>query len=275
MWIGQARAVISLSMALMLGACVTIAVPPPAQQPDFITSPSGVQTPRAAAQTFVSVVNAVEPVAEAICRQRSSGQNCNLQIVVDDRPGQAPNAFQTVDRAGRPIVGFTLALIADARNADEIAFVMGHEAAHHILGHIPKREQSALSSAILAGVIAQAGGATPEDIRAAQNLGAEIGSRTYSRDFELEADVLGAEIALRAGYNPMRGVEFFNRLPDPGDQFLGSHPPNAQRQAVVRATVAQLTGSKIFGRMETTRVSGSIRCGYPQNAAASRCVLHR
>ncbi len=244
MWVRRTKAVIHLSASLLalflVAGCVTLAPPPVLPVPQAAIN--GVQTPRAAAQTFVAVVNAVEPIAEAICRQRSSAQNCNLQIVVDDRPDQPPNAFQTVDRAGRPIVGFTLALIADARNADEIAFVMGHEAAHHILGHIPKREQSALSSAILAGVIAQAGGATPADIRAAQNLGAEIGSRTYSKNFELEADMLGAEIALRAGYDPLRGIEFFNRLPDPGDQFLGSHPPNAQRQAVVRATVARLGG---------------------------------
>ncbi|MES2667358.1 MAG: M48 family metallopeptidase [Pseudomonadota bacterium] len=229
---------------ILLAGCMTLAPPPVLQPaPDGLIPPNGGQTPRGAAQTFVGVVGAVEPVAETMCRQLSSGQSCNLQIVVDDRPDQPPNAFQTVDRLGRPIVGFTLALIADAQNADEIAFVMGHEAAHHILGHIPKREQSALNSAILAGVLAQAGGATPETIRAAQDLGAEIGSRTYSKDFELEADGLGAEIALIAGFDPVRGAQFFSRLPDPGDQFLGSHPRNSERQAMVRETVARLTGS--------------------------------
>lgn len=50
----------------------------------------------------------------------------------------------------------------------------------------------------------------------------------------LEADGLGTEIAIRAGYDPVHGAEFFTRLPDPGDTFLGSHPPNAQRIAAVR-----------------------------------------
>ena len=58
--------------------------------------------------------------------------------------------------------------------------------------------------------------------------------------FELEADALGAEIALRAGFDPVRGAAFFNRLPDPGDQFLGTHPPTANRLAVVAKTVARL-----------------------------------
>jgi predicted Zn-dependent protease len=182
-------------------------------------------------------------VAEAICRERNGfGTNCDLQIVVDPRADLPPNAFQTVDRAGRPIIGFTQALIADARNADEIAFVMGHESAHHIAGHIPRREQSAMAGALVAGVLAQASGADAAAIREIQQLGAEVGARSYSKEFELEADALGAEIALRAGFDPVRGAAFFNRLPDPGDEFLGSHPPNADRIAIVRRTVAGLQG---------------------------------
>lgn len=47
-------------------------------------------------------------------------------------------------------------------------------------------------------------------------------------------------ITRRAGYDPLRGAEFFTRIPDPGDQFLGTHPPNAQRIDVVRQTMANL-----------------------------------
>jgi predicted Zn-dependent protease len=141
------------------------------------------------------------------------------------------------------VLGFTLALIADARNADELAFVLGHEASHHIAGHIPKRQDQALSGALLAGVLAQASGLSPDEVKAAQNLGAEVAARSYSKEFELEADALGAEIALVAGFDPMRGTGFFDRLPDPGDKFLGSHPPNGQRKALVAATVRRLQGS--------------------------------
>ncbi|MFN4204725.1 MAG: peptidase M48, partial [Tabrizicola sp.] len=42
--------------------------------------------------------------------------------------------------------------------------------------------------------------------------------------------------------DPVRGSGFFDRLPDPGDKFLGSHPPNAQRKAQVAATVRRLLG---------------------------------
>lgn len=235
------RLPLSLVLILSLGGCVTtFPAPPDVPQATGGTAPL---PPRAAAETFLRVVAEVEPVAEAVCRERGVVRNCDFRIVVDDRPGQPPNAFQTLDNRGRPIVGFTLALIADARNADELAFVLGHEAAHHIAGHIPRRQDQALSGALVAGVLAQASGLSPEEIRAAQNLGAEVAARSYSREFELEADALGAEIALIAGFDPIRGSGFFDRLPDPGDRFLGSHPPNAERKAQVAAVVRRLTGS--------------------------------
>lgn len=199
-------------------------------------------SPRAAAGNFIRVVSRVEPMTEDLCRQRTRGVNCDFQIVIDDRPGQGPNAFQTLDSNGRPILGFTLALIADARNEDEIAFVLGHEAAHHILGHVPQTQQTAMAGAMMAGILAQATGADAATVQSAQRMGASVGARRYSRAFELEADALGAEIALYAGYDPVLGTGFFDRLPDPGDRFLGSHPPNAQRKAQVAAVVARLRG---------------------------------
>jgi predicted Zn-dependent protease len=226
-------------LLVSLGGCVTTyPAPPTVPKSEDIAAR---QPAEGAARTFLEVVARVEPVAEQICRTRGVARTCDFRIVVDDRPGQPPNAFQTLDSRGRPVIGFTLALIADARNADELAFVLGHEAAHHIAGHIPRRRDQALSGALVAGVLAQASGLTPEEVRAAQDLGAEVAARGYSKDFELEADALGAEIALIAGFDPIRGTGFFDRLPDPGDRFLGSHPPNAQRKARVAATVRRLT----------------------------------
>lgn len=231
------RARLILFAAVMLGGCMSAPAPMPA--------PSGVPAAArldagTAARNFAEVVARVEPVAERECRARAPRLNCDFMIVVDDRPGLGPNAFQTVDRSGRPVIGFTLALIADARNQDELAFILGHEAAHHIEGHLPRTQQTALAGALILGVLAAAGGADTGGVRAAQDLGATVGARTFSREFELEADRLGAIIAFRAGHDPERGAAYFERIPDPGNRFLGTHPPNAQRISVVRAEVARL-----------------------------------
>lgn len=196
--------------------------------------------PRASATNFSQVIRVMEPVAERECRTRTSGVNCDFRILVDDRPGQPSNAFQTLDRSGRPIIVFTQGLIDDARNVDELAFVLGHEAAHHIAGHIPRQQQNAVAGAVIAGSLAVLLGGGADAVQSAQQTGARVGARTYSKDFELEADALGTVITARSGFDPLRGAKFFTRIPDPGDRFLGTHPPNAQRIEIVRRTAAGL-----------------------------------
>ena len=235
---------LALGAVAWLTACVQ-PVPYPTPAPMPLPAPatdSGVVPVKTAAENFVAVVGRVEPVAEDYCRRLARVSDCDFRIVIDDRPGQPPNAFQTVDNAGRPILGFTLALIADARSPDELAFVLGHEAAHHIAGHLPRQQDTALAGALVAGILAQVSGAGAEAVSAAQDIGASVGARQYSKAFELEADSLGTEIAYMAGYDPIKGAAFFDRLPDPGDKFLGTHPANAQRKQTVAATVARLGG---------------------------------
>ncbi|RKF16424.1 peptidase M48 [Roseovarius spongiae] len=214
------------------GAPPTTNSPTPAR-PAPADSANRIPTSRAVAN-FKAVVADVEPVAERECRARARGLNCDFRIVVDDRPNQPPNAFQTVDKAGRPILAFNLALIADVRNRDELAFVMGHEAAHHINGHLGRQQTNAMTGALILGGLAAITGASQGAVRTATDLGASVGARSYSKDYELEADALGTVITKKAGYNPVRGAEYFTQIPDPGDRFLGTHPPNAQRIETVR-----------------------------------------
>jgi Zn-dependent protease with chaperone function len=239
------RAMLALLVLALAGCTVSTGSPRPpigvlsgpAAAPQPVSAAVG---PDIAARNFATVVRRVEPVAEQVCRQELPRGNCDFLIVVDDRPGAPPNAFQTLDRNGRPVIGFTLALVADARNQDELAFILGHEAAHHIAGHIPLARQSASTGALLGGLAATLGGLDAQSVDAISQLGATVGARQYSKQFELEADALGTVIAARAGYDPVRGAAYFSRIPDPGDRFLGSHPPNADRIRVVQSTAARI-----------------------------------
>lgn len=231
-----------LVATLALAACETTSTPPASTPPAAQPAPKATQAPpkvstRQAQANFASVVRQVEPVAERECRNRAPDLNCDFKIVVENDPRLPPNAFQTLDRSGRPIIGFTIALIQDARNRDEIAFVMGHETAHHIERHLEQQRQSAVGGAILGGLVAAGLGL---DVNAGQQLGGTVGARAYSKQNELEADALGTVISKRAGFDPLRGAQFFTRIPDPGDQFLGSHPPNASRIDTVRRVNSQL-----------------------------------
>lgn len=231
--------ILLLCIGAILSACTALPAPPPGNAvPSPV--PASLPSPQRAADNFIAVVERVEPVAERICRAEAPGLACDYQIVVDSRAEIPPNAYQTVDRTGRPIIAFTTSLIAEARNQDELAFILGHEAAHHIAGHLPRQRESAMRGAVLAGALASLGGAGADAVRRAQNIGASVGARTYSKDFELEADALGTIIAFRAGYDPEHGAEYFSRIQDPGNMFLGTHPANAERVQTVRRTLASL-----------------------------------
>lgn len=227
-----------LALVAVLAGCAVEPVQPVPPSTPAAAAPPPVSRVQANAN-FRAVVARVEPVAERECRRRTQGVNCDFKIVVDNRD-QPPNAFQSLERDGRPVIGFTASLIADARNQDELAFVLGHEAAHHIEGHIPKSQQSAVGGALAGAVLAGVLGLDPTAGQVVTDIGGTVGARRFSKEFELEADALGAVIAARAGYNPRRGAEFFNRIPDPGDRFLGTHPPNAERIRTVERVAAGL-----------------------------------
>jgi predicted Zn-dependent protease len=224
-----------LLAVVALAACATTPVPP-------ATPPGtgGTVPPAVSPDQFLAVARDVEPVAEALCRAETPDQNCDFAILVDRDPRVGANAFQTIDRSGRPIIILTLGLVAILESRDELAFVLGHEAGHHIARHIPQQRQSAAEGARVFGEIAMAGGGNARDVARAAQLGAAVGARTYSRTAELEADALGTLIAFRAGYDPVAGAQLFTRLPEPEMRFLASHPPNADRMRVVRRTLAAL-----------------------------------
>lgn len=231
-----------MSILALFGLCACLAVTPDAAPVGGAgsTTATATATAKAAARRFVEVVARLEPVAERVCRNRAPEIDCDLRIVVDTRPNQPANAYQTIDARGRPVIVFSLSMIYLAENADELAFVLGHEAAHHIAGHFARTRDNAFAGAVLGGVLAGLGGGDAAAVSVARDQGAAKGALKYSKGFELEADALGTRIAYLAGYDPERGAVFFSRIPDPGDRFLATHPPNRARIAAVRQTMAVL-----------------------------------
>ncbi len=231
------RPLIALALTVLLAACDapsnSVSVPSePLPQVKRTGSPQSLAD-------FRAVAARVEPVAERACRRNTNGRNCDFRIIIDNRRELGSNAYQTYSKSGQPILGITPALIRDMRNRDEIAFVLGHEAAHHIAGHISQTQASATTGAILGSVLGSAVGLDASGVELATNIGGTVGARRFSKGFELEADAMGARIAEAAGYDAVRGVLYFMEAPDPGDRFLGSHPPNANRINTVRRAVGR------------------------------------
>jgi Zn-dependent protease with chaperone function len=188
---------------------------------------------------FVMAVRSMRPVLVETCLKLREDRNCDFVISVNLDPMSPPNAFQTVDEQGRPLLLFYITLIDDMKNADEIAFVIGHEGAHHILGHLEHQKKSAAGGATLFEVLAAALGGSAQSVGAASDIGAAVGARNYSKNYELEADRLGAQMTLSGGFDPVIGAAYFTRIPDPGNKFLGTHPPNRDRIFAVRTAVGR------------------------------------
>lgn len=256
----RVAAIITSGFLVALAGCVEIQVPGPVPEtgatPDSSTPnpypqaptsgrPLASGSPQDAARAFVTVMRRMEPAIERECIQRRTRPiNCSFQFVVDDRRGQEPNAFQTIDSSGRPVIGFTLSLIAAAQNMDELAFVVGHEASHHILNHLDQKSRAGTAGAVILGGAAAVYSGNPAAIDAARRMGASVGSRYLSKEWELQADYLGAIITMNAGYDPLLGARFFARMPDPGERMLGSHPANSARVAAVEHAVADVRSGR-------------------------------
>lgn len=238
----RSKTILTLSAAAMvLTGCVsTTTTSSPTPQAAPAAPAPRLSTSQAAAR--LSPVRArMEPVVERECRARTApGTNCDFKISVDPKETKVANAYQTLDKDGTPLIIFTAPLIAETRNSHELAFVMGHEAAHHIQGHIARQQTNAGFGALAGGLLVAAAGGNASSVQAAMDLGATVGARSYSKNHELEADQLGTVLTHKSGYDPMVGVNFFERTPDPGNQFLGTHPPNSSRVAIVKQTAAGL-----------------------------------
>ncbi len=215
---------------------------------------------------FFEVVERVEPVAEQFCVEQmvaEEGFDCDVTVVIDDDIEALPNAYQFFDDAGRPMVMFNLPFIAQARNQDELAFVFGHEVGHLIGDHIDKQQQQEIAGAVLMttlAVVVQGASGTydPGLIDAAMDTGGAIGRMSFSQTYELEADMIGAYIAERAGYDPALGVRIFARRESAENEdgtlsFWGTHPPSPERVGTVLVTLNSIERQRGLGATPAPR----------------------
>lgn len=117
---------------------------------------------------------------------------------------------------------------------DEIAMIMGHEMAHALREH--SREQLAKNSATSLGISLGAQLLGLGDIgNYAAKLGGQLLSLRFSRNDENDADLVGLEIAARAGYNPQAAVSLWEKMGNAtgnnanGLSFLSTHPSGPER----------------------------------------------
>ncbi|HEV7376557.1 MAG TPA: M48 family metallopeptidase [Pyrinomonadaceae bacterium] len=156
-------------------------------------------------------------------------------------------------------------MIEAARTEGEMAGVMAHELSHVALRHGTAQATKAQKYSILAGVAGIAGAILGGP--AAGQLGqAAIGAYflKFSREYETEADVLGAQIMARANYDPRDLANMFRTIQQQGGssgpEFLSDHPNPANRYERINQEAAMLrVDNPIRESAEFVRVQQRLR----------------
>jgi predicted Zn-dependent protease len=117
-------------------------------------------------------------------------------------------------------------------NDDEVATVMGHEIAHALREHARDRIAKAQLSNLGASVLSSALGLGNLGGQAL-GQGLQILGLSFSRADERDADLVGMDIAARAGYDPRAGISLWQKMgqlsKDKQPEWLSTHPSGDSR----------------------------------------------
>lgn len=127
---------------------------------------------------------------------------------------------------------------------DEVAMVMGHEMAHALREHARERIAKSQGTGALLSLGAQLFGLGQWGDLAA-NLGTQLLTLKFSRDDEIEADLVGLEMGARAGYNPEAAVSLWEKMGraagnEGNISFLSTHPTGPDRIARLRENIPRV-----------------------------------
>jgi predicted Zn-dependent protease len=126
---------------------------------------------------------------------------------------------------------------------DEIAMVMGHEMAHALREHARERMAKGALTHVGANVLVQVLGLGQVG-QALTGYGAQLMSLKFSRSDESEADLVGMEIAARAGYDPRAAITLWKKMGQASKasppQWLSTHPSGSSRIAQLQKNLPRV-----------------------------------
>jgi beta-barrel assembly-enhancing protease len=186
---------------------------------------------------------------------RSVGQRLVRAIPAEYQHKEFNYTFEVVDQ--KEINAFALpggpmflnrGMIEAAKVEAEVAGVMGHEIAHVALRHgtaqATKGQKFQLGA--LLGQVAGAvvGGTAGAVIAQGSQFGLGTYFLKYGREYERQADLLGAQILARAGYDPRQMANMFKTIEaqggGSGPEWMSSHPNPGNRYDAINREAATL-----------------------------------
>ncbi len=129
---------------------------------------------------------------------------------------------------------------------DETAMVVGHEIAHALREHARARIAKSQGTGTLLSLGAQLLGlGSLGDVAA--NVGTQLLTLKFSREDEIDADLVGLELAARAGFNPDASISLWEKMGRAkegggGPGFLSTHPSGPDRIERLQENVPRVRG---------------------------------
>ncbi len=157
--------------------------------------------------------------------------------------GKQVNAFCM---PGGKIAVFTGLLDQLRLSEDETAMVVGHEMAHALREHARARIAKSQGTGTLLSLGAQLLGLGQLGDVAA-NIGTQLLTLRFSREDEIDADLVGLELAARAAFNPEAAISLWEKMgraqgAKEGPGFLSTHPSGPDRIERLRENVPRVRG---------------------------------
>lgn len=147
---------------------------------------------------------------------------------------------------GGKIAVFTGILDQLKMTEDETAMVVGHEMAHALREHARARiAKSQGTGTLLSLGAALLGLGQLGDVAA--GIGTQLLTLRFSREDEIDADLVGLELAARAGFNPEASVRLWEKMGEAkgaagGPGFLSTHPTGPDRIKRLQENVPKVRG---------------------------------
>ena len=135
----------------------------------------------------------------------------------------------------------------------EFAQIMGHEISHALANHTAERMSRSMATSV--GIVALG---VASDRPAATMAGGALAAKVAlelpnSRTAESEADEIGMELAVRAGYAPEAAVTLWQKMGSLGGskppEFLSTHPAPGNREAALAEMIPEMRKLNPAGKL--------------------------
>ena len=151
----------------------------------------------------------------------------------------SPNAF--VLPSGQ--IGVTTGLLKLVQNDDQLATVLGHEVGHVVARHAAERYSTQSTTGLVLGAVQSRAGDYSQAVGALGGMGAQLGLLLpFSRNHELEADRLGVDYVVAAGFRPSESLALWRLMAQQRQsgtpEFASTHPSDQTRINALQQYIA-------------------------------------